>query len=400
MTGSTFLDIVLVLLLVGYGVSGYRQGLIQSVFSLVGFFLFALLAVWQMPAALERWGPTGQDSRTRVMLLLGAVIVFGWLGQFLGGLIGGSIRRRVGQSSLRRADAVLGAIVVTLAATLIVWFIGGALRTAGNPTLSKAMSDSKVLRVVNTIVPEQTGEIFAGFRGFLSSQGFPQVFGGLVPEPITPVQDPDPAVARSAAVRDAGQSVVKVTTVSTSCQRGQEGTGWVLSPGRVVTNAHVVAGASEVRVEGGGDLLRGRVVVFDPERDLAVIDVPGLKLPALAIGSELERGASAAVPGFPLDGPYRVVSARVRSVLEARGRDIYGDQQVVREIYSLATTVQPGNSGGPVLDTKGRVVGVIFAKSLEDAGTGYALTLNEAKPVLQAGATASREVNTGACISG
>jgi S1-C subfamily serine protease len=400
MTGSTFLDIVLVLLLVGYGVSGYRQGLIQSVFSLVGFFLFALLAVWQMPAALERWGPTGQDSRTRVMLLLGAVIVFGWLGQFLGGLIGGSIRRRVGQSSLRRADAVLGAIVVTLAATLIVWFIGGALRTAGNPTLSKAMSDSKVLRVVNTIVPEQTGEIFAGFRGFLSSQGFPQVFGGLVPEPITPVQDPDPAVARSAAVRDAGQSVVKVTTVSTSCQRGQEGTGWVLSPGRVVTNAHVVAGASEVRVEGGGELLRGRVVVFDPERDLAVIDVPGLKLPALAIGSELERGASAAVPGFPLDGPYRVVSARVRSVLEARGRDIYGDQQVVREIYSLATTVQPGNSGGPVLDTKGRVVGVIFAKSLEDAGTGYALTLNEAKPVLQAGATASREVNTGACISG
>jgi S1-C subfamily serine protease len=306
----------------------------------------------------------------------------------------------VGQSSLRRADAGLGAVVVTLAATLIGWFIGGALRSAGNPTLSKAMSDSKVLRVVNTIVPEQTGEIFAGFRGFLSSQGFPQVFGGLVPEPITPVKDPDPAVARSAAVRDAGRSVVKVTTVSTSCQRGQEGTGWVLTPGRVVTNAHVVAGASEVRVDGGGDLLRGRVVVFDPERDLAVIDVPGLRLPALALGSELERGASAAVPGFPLDGPYRVVSARVRSVLQARGRDIYGDQPVVREIYSLATTVQPGNSGGPLLDTRGRVVGVIFAKSLEDAGTGYALTLNEAKPVLEAGATASREVNTGACISG
>ena len=400
MTGSTLLDIVLILLLVGYGVSGYRQGLIQSAFSLVGFFAFALLAVWQMPAVLERWGPSGQDTRTRVMLLLGAVIVFGWLGQFLGGLIGGSIRRRVGPSSLRRVDSVLGAVVVTLAATLIVWFIGGALRTAGNPTLSKAMSDSKVLRVVNTLVPEQTGEIFAGFRGFLSSQGFPQVFGGLVPEPITPVQDPDPAVARSAAVREAGRSVVKVTTVSTSCQRGQEGTGWVLAPGRVVTNAHVVAGASEVRVEGGGDLLRGRVVVFDPERDLAVIDVPGLTPRPLTLGSQLERGASAAVPGFPLDGPFRVVSARVRSVLEARGRDIYGKQTVLREIYSLATSVQPGNSGGPLLDTNGRVVGVIFAKSLEDAGTGYALTLNEAKPVLEAGTRASREVDTGACIAG
>jgi S1-C subfamily serine protease len=167
-----------------------------------------------------------------------------------------------------------------------------------------------------------------------------------------------------------------------------------------VTNAHVVAGASEVRVEGGDELLRGRVVVFDPQRDLAVIDVPGLRPPALALGSELERGASAAVPGFPLDGPFRVVSARVRAVLDARGRDIYGDQPVVREIYSLATTVQPGNSGGPLLDPSGRVVGVIFAKSLEDAGTGYALTLREAQPVLEAGVRASREVATGACIAG
>ncbi|MEO7447637.1 MAG: MarP family serine protease [Humibacillus sp.] len=400
MTGSVLLDITLVLLLLGYGFSGYRQGLIQSVCSLVGFFAFALVAVWQMPIVLERWGPVGQDTRTRVIVLLGGVIVFGWLGQFLGGLIGRSIRRKMGRSPLRSVDSVLGAVVVLLAATLIVWFIGGTLRTSGNPALSRAMADSKVMRVVNSVVPEQTGQVFAGFRGFLTSNGFPQVFGGLVPEPITPVQDPDPAVARSAAIRAAAQSVVKVTTVSTSCQRGQEGTGWVLQPGKVVTNAHVVAGSSEVRIEGGGSLLRGRVVAFDPERDLAVVDVPGLELPALGLGTDLERGASAAVPGFPLDGPYRVVSARVRSVLEARGRDIYGQSQVVREIYSLATTVQPGNSGGPLLDSQGRVVGVIFAKSLEDAGTGYALTLAEAKPVLQAAILSTAEVGTGACVAG
>ena len=400
MTGSVLLDITLVLLLLGYGFSGYRQGLIQSVCSLIGFFVFALVAVWQMPVVLERWGPVGQDTRTRVIVLLGGVIVFGWLGQFLGGLIGRSIRRKMGRSPLRSIDSVLGAVVVLLAATLIVWFIGGTLRTSGNPALSRAMADSKVMRVVNSVVPEQTGQVFAGFRGFLTSNGFPQVFGGLVPEPITPVQDPDPAVARSAAIRAAAQSVVKVTTVSTSCQRGQEGTGWVLQPGKVVTNAHVVAGSSEVRIEGGGSLLRGRVVAFDPERDLAVIDVPGLELPALSLGTDLGRGGSAAVPGFPLDGPYQVVSARVRSVLDARGRDIYGQSQVVREIYSLATTVQPGNSGGPLLDSQGRVVGVIFAKSLEDAGTGYALTLAEAKPVLQAAVSSTAEVGTGACVAG
>ncbi|MFM6851325.1 MAG: MarP family serine protease, partial [Terrabacter sp.] len=299
-----------------------------------------------------------------------------------------------------RLDSVLGAVVVMLAASLIVWFIGGALRTAGNPALSKAMAESRVMRVVNSVVPEQTGDVFASFRGFLSSQGFPQVFGGLAPEPITPVQDPDPAVAQSAAIRAAGRSVVKVTTQSQSCQRGQEGTGWVLAPGRIVTNAHVVAGADELRIEAGDQTLRARVVVFDPRRDLAVLSAPGVSAPALPLGGELTRGDSAAVPGFPLDGPFRVVSARVRAQLDARGLDIYGRERVVREIYSLATTVQPGNSGGPLLDPQGRVVGVIFAKSLEDATTGYALTLAEAKPVLDASANAQAEVDTGACVAG
>ncbi|MGO4596707.1 MarP family serine protease [Terrabacter sp. 2RAF25] len=400
MSGGTLLDIALALLLLAYAFSGYRQGLIQSVSSLLGFFAFAMLAVWQLPGMLARWDAVAENDRTRVVALIVGVVAFGWLGQYLGSLLGAQIRKRVGQTSLRRLDSVLGAVVVMLAASLIVWFIGGALRTAGNPALSKAMAESRVMRVVNSVVPEQTGDVFASFRGFLSSQGFPQVFGGLAPEPITPVQDPDPAVAQSQAIRAAGRSVVKVTTQSQSCQRGQEGTGWVLTPGRIVTNAHVVAGADEVRIESGDQTLRARVVVFDPRRDLAVLSVPGLSLPALPLGGEVTRGDSAAVPGFPLDGPYQVVSARVRAQLDARGLDIYGRERVVRSIYSLATTVQPGNSGGPLLDPRGRVVGVIFAKSLEDATTGYALTLAEAKPVLDESATASAEVPTGACVAG
>ena len=400
MTGSVVLDIALIVLLVAYGYSGYRQGLIQSVFSLVGFFGFALVAIWLLPEMLAHWDSVAKDSRTRVLALIIGVVAFGWLGQWLGSMVGSSIRRRIGSTSFRRMDQILGAIVVTLAASLIVWFIGGTLRSAGNPSLAKAMSESRVLRVVNAVVPEETGQLFASFRGFLSSQGFPQVFGGLSPEPITPVQDPDPTVAQLPAIRQAGRSIVKVTTQAAKCQRGQEGTGWVLSPGKVVTNAHVVAGADEVHVEGGDQELRGRVVIFDPQRDLAVISVPGLALRPLQLGGELKRGQSAAVPGFPLDGPYRVSSARVRAMLDARGFDIYGQDRVVREIYSLATIVQPGNSGGPLLDTNGRVSGVVFAKSLEDDSTGYALTLNEAKPVLDRAASANNEVSTGACVAG
>jgi len=400
MSGGLLLDLAIVLILLAYGVSGYRHGLISSVFSLVGFFAGAVLAVTFLPVTLQHWDLLINDTRLRVLFLIVGVIGIGWMGQFLGGLVGARIRRQMGQVTVRRIDSVLGAVAVVVAASLIVWFLGGSLRTAGNPAVAKAISDSRVLRAVNAIVPEEAGQLFAGFRGFLSSQGFPQVFGGLTPEPISPIAPPDPGLARTPQMERVAVSVVKVTTESRECSRGQEGTGWVLSPGRIVTNAHVVAGAERIQVQGTTGTARGRVVIFDAKRDLAVISVEGFSAPSLPLGGDLLRGASAAVPGYPLDGPYTVVGARVRQTLDARGLDIYGKDQVVREIYSLYTRVQPGNSGGPLIDEMGQVVGVVFAKSLEDANTGYALTLNEARPVLEAARSASREVSTGACLPG
>lgn len=399
MTGGQVTDVVLVVVLVGYAVSGYRQGLIASVFSLAGFLGGALLAIWKLPAILARWDAVADDNRWRAATVIIGVVAVGWVGQFLGNLVGASVRRHVGRGPLRRVDAVLGALLVTVAAALVLGFIGGTLRTIGNPTLARAVSDSRVLRAVDRVVPDQTNQVFAGLRSFLSDQGFPQVFGGLDPEPITPVSDPDPAVARSAAIQSAAPSIVKITSESDGCKRGQEGTGWVVRAGRVVTNAHVVAGANRVRVEAGRDELDAQVVLFDPERDLAVLSVPQLRAPALPLGSPLNRGQATAVPGYPLDGPYTVVSARVRATLEASGYNIYSSKRVVRQIYSLNTVVRPGNSGGPLLDTRGRVVGVIFATSLEDDRTGYALTLAEAMPVIKRAAASGSEVGTGACVA-
>ncbi|MDV3222036.1 MarP family serine protease [Intrasporangium sp.] len=400
MTGGLLLDLALVLILVAYGISGYRHGLVSSVFSLLGFFAGALIAVWILPTTLADLDAVADDPRLRVLVLIVGVVGIGWIGQVLGSLLGAQIRRRMGQQGVRRTDSVLGAIVVVLAASLMIWFLGGSLRTAGNPAVAKAMAESRVLRSIDAVVPDEAGQVFAGFRGFLSSQGFPQVFGDLVPEPITPVEAPDPGISDVGAITRAATSVVKVTTTSDTCGRGQEGTGWVLSPERVVTNAHVVAGADLVRIRSQEEEVTGRVVIFDPDRDLAVIEADGLDAPALELGADLTRGTAAAIPGYPLDGPYTVVPARVRQVLDARGRDIYGDDPVVREIYSLYTRVQPGNSGGPLLDASGRVAGVVFAKSLEDDDTGYALTLDEAMPVLDAARGADREVDTGACLPG
>jgi S1-C subfamily serine protease len=166
-----------------------------------------------------------------------------------------------------------------------------------------------------------------------------------------------------------------------------------------VTNAHVVAGVTDpsVQVLGQGEELEATVVVFDTDRDLAVLAVPGLLAPQLPQGTELGRGDPAMVIGFPLGGPLTTSPARVRQVLDARGQDIYGRGGVTREVYSLYTQVRPGNSGGPVLDATGALVGVVFATSLDDPDTGYALTLEEAAPVLAAGVTATGAVDVGPC---
>ena len=194
MTGGLLLDLALVLILIAYGISGYRHGLVSSVFSLLGFFMGALVGIWLLPSVLADLDAVTNDPRLRVLVLIMGVVLMGWIGQVLGSLLGAPIRRQLGQHTVRRTDSVLGAIVVVLAASLMIWFLGGSLRTAGNPAVARAVSESRVLRAVDSVMPEGTGQVFAGFRGFLSNQGFPQVFGDLVPEPIAPVEAPDPAI--------------------------------------------------------------------------------------------------------------------------------------------------------------------------------------------------------------
>jgi S1-C subfamily serine protease len=279
--------------------------------------------------------------------------------------------------------------------------VAGAVRASPSPTLSRAVASSRVVAAIDAVMPPRAGRLFAGFRSVVAGEAFPRVFAGIEPEEILPVEPPDPQVADPAAQAAAG-GVVKVSGVAEQCSRGQEGSGFVVAPQRVVTNAHVVAGVDgpEVQVTGQGERLPGTVVVFDPQRDLAVLAVPGLQAQPLKVGKDLGRGDSAVVAGFPLDGPFRSVPARVRDVLDARGENIYGTPGVVREVYSLFTRVEPGNSGGPLLDPSGAVVGVVFARSLDDSSTGYALTLAESRPVLASAGKASDAVDTGGCSPG
>jgi S1-C subfamily serine protease len=193
--------------------------------------------------------------------------------------------------------------------------------------------------------------------------------------------------------------VVKVSGTADECSRTLDGSGFVYAPRHVITNAHVVAGVDDPQVQVGGDgeQLAAEVVVYDPDTDLAVLYVPELTARPLPLDDSAGRGDQAVVAGFPGGGPFRLVAARVRDTINARGPDIYHRKQVTREVFSLFTDVEPGNSGGPLLSPDGDVYGVIFAKSLDDPDTGYALTIDEVRRAAKAGRGATREVDTDTC---
>jgi S1-C subfamily serine protease len=273
------------------------------------------------------------------------------------------------------------------------------LGSSSLPWLNREVRSSAVLGGINQLMPQQARALSAALRTTLDTNGFPDVFGGLAPTRAREVAAPDPTLAKSQVVVNSKRSVIKVLGVAPSCSRRIEGSGFVYAEERVMTNAHVVAGTEEIEVEVNGDRIEGRVVVYDPRRDLAVLYVPGLRAPVMPfVKKPAATGASAIVLGYPLDGPYNAQSARVRDVSNITGPDIYDSgNDVTREIYTIRALVRSGNSGGPLVAPNGDVLGVIFAAAADDRNTGFAVTAREASETAERGTERTRGVRTGDC---
>jgi S1-C subfamily serine protease len=387
------LDVVLLIAIVSFAISGYRQGFIVGILSFVGFLGGGALAMYAFPRFVDSLEPgPGQSLLAIVAVLVGAL-----LGQLLASYVGTQLRGVVTARSARALEAAGGAVVSVVAVLLVAYILGLAIVQSPLTGVARQVRTSSVLGVVSEVVPETASGLFSGFQNILDSSGFPRVFSGLQ-EPTLPVEAPDPAVLQSPAVVESRDSIVKVVGPAPSCRRQVEGTGFVYAPQRVMTNAHVVAGVDDPTVIVGDDeTLPARVVAFDAGRDVAVLFVPDLDAEPLGFASA-SRGDEAIVAGYPESGPFAAVPARVRGETRARGNDIYNSGTVVREIYSLFAPVRPGNSGGPLLAPDGSVYGVIFAASVDDPSTGYALTADEVEPVASAAAAANGEVDTGACV--
>jgi S1-C subfamily serine protease len=391
-TGSV-LDLALLLVAVAFAANGYRQGLVVGVLGFVGFIGGALLGVQLAPLIAERL--TAGIGRVLVALLV--VFAIASLGQALAVVIGSALRNRLPGKKIRMADNFGGSVVSVVAALLVVWMVAAPLASAPVPWLASQVRRSVVIASVDNAMPEAVRRLYARLGSAVDQGDFPEVFGRLTPTKVRPVDPPDPRLASSAVVRTARPSVLKVLGEAPTCDRRLEGSGFVFAPERVMTNAHVVAGTHRLIVEQGGVRLEAEVVVYDPERDLAVLAVPGLTAPVLRFSSRARPGSDALVVGYPLDGPYTAVPARVRDVRDVRGPDIYNERTVDREVYTIRATVRSGNSGGPLLATDGTVYGVIFAAAVDDPQTGFALTAGESAPVIAAGRSASAAVDTGAC---
>jgi S1-C subfamily serine protease len=300
---------------------------------------------------------------------------------------------------LGKADAVAGAALGVVAALVAFWLIGSLLVLGPSQGVSRQLAKSRVLRWANDV--REPPDLLAVLQQYLDTSGFPQVFVGIPPEIGGDVDLPSNKLARR-AVRAARDSTLRV--VVQACGGTQLGTGWVSAPETVVTNAHVVAGGGTVAVEKEAEVgtggLEGRVVLFDPRLDLAIIRVAGLDSPELPLLTEdLESGSPGATLGYPgaEQGGFVSSAAAVQTVFNARGRDIYSRDEVLREIYELRARVQQGDSGGPFVTPQGEVAGVIFAASTTDGSAGYALTGSEVQDEVERGASLRVPVGTGRC---
>jgi S1-C subfamily serine protease len=392
------LDLILLVLAAAFAVAGYRQGFIIGVLSFIGFIGgVAVGAIFAPRISRALASSLPWQAFIAILVVFGAAV----LGMVVASSLGVTIRSRVRGRPATVLDSLGGAAVNVIAVLLVAWLIGSFVAYSPFPEISGQVNNSVVLKAVDRVVPHDALSLpgFPPLRSLLTSGPYTQVFSALGAESALGVPAPDPAVLKSAGLAADRDSIVKIVGIAPSCERRIEGSGFVISPGHVLTNAHVVAGVTQ-----GPDVYTAdnreypaTVVLYDPQIDIAVLDVPGLQAPALRFAGAAAYGAGAIVAGYPLDHPFTAGAARLDVAESAIGPNIYQDSQVRRQIYPIRALVRPGNSGGPLLAPDGEVYGVVFAAAVSLKDTGYALTGAEVAGDAARGEHDTAPVSTEAC---
>jgi S1-C subfamily serine protease len=390
-----WVDFVLVGLMLLAAVHGLRLGALVQLLTFGGFWLGFLLGIFIFVPLLSFM----HNQTARGVVTIAAVLVtatgLGFAGRVMGNWSNVSLRRH----HLGRIDSGLGVLVAVVAVLLSSWLVAAVISSPNSryTWLSSAVSRSDILHSIDEVLP-QVPSVYGDLQNFLNTQGFPQVFSTLIPPTSSSVATPTDAQTQALA-NPALQSTVKV--IGTACGNEQEGSAFVVGPGMVATNAHVVAGESDTEVVVNGNPYKATPVLFDPSFDLSILRTKAPLGPALSISPGLVgRGTQAAILGYPEDGPLTVDPAGVTAEITAVGRDIYNSGQVTRGVYAIDADVRPGNSGGPLIAAGGQVVGVVFSRSTVYSTVGYALTSPGVLSRVQAADSLFAPVGTGQCTAG
>jgi S1-C subfamily serine protease len=392
------LDLILIVLAAAFAVAGYRQGFIIGVLSFAGFIGGVALGAAFAPR-ISRALATSLNVQAFLAILV--VFIAAMAGMLLTSGVGVAVRSRVRGRPATILDSIGGAAVNVVAVLLVAWIIGSFVVNSPFTMIDRQVNNSLVLRTVDRIVPQAgLGGDFSPLRSLLNSGPYTQVFGAIGAESPLAVAKPDASLVSSPGLVFARNSIVKIQGIAPSCSRRLEGSGFLIAPDRVITNAHVVAGVTTGQrvITRSGARFAARVVLYDPRRDVAVLDVPGLDAPTpLQFAGTASVGANAIVVGYPLNGQFSAVPARVGAIEQASGPDIYQTAQVTRAIYPVRAIVKPGNSGGPLLAPDGKVYGMVFAAATAVPDTGYALAAAEISADARKGEGAAAPVSTERC---
>ncbi|MGH3561867.1 MAG: acid resistance serine protease MarP [Mycobacterium sp.] len=395
MTSSQWLDIAVLAVAFVAAISGWRSGALGSLLSFVGVALGAMAGVLLAPHLVNHVSGARPKLFAALFLILAMVVV----GEVAGVVLGRAVRGAIRSPGIRGIDSIIGMALQLVVVLIAAWLLATPLTASDQPSLAAAVRGSRVLAEVDDVAPRWLKTVPKRLSAMLGNSGLPAVLEPFSRTPVAAVDAPDAALADNPVVAATEPSVLKIRGVAPSCQKVLEGTGFVIAPTRVMSNAHVVAGSDSVTVETGGKSYDATVVSFDPKVDISILAVPDLPAPPLAFAdSPAKPDSNALVLGYPGGGIFEATPARIREIIELNGPDIYRNATINREVYTIRGTVQQGNSGGPLIDLDGKVLGVVFGAAVDDADTGFVLTAKEvASQLTQIGDT--QPVATEACVS-
>lgn len=367
-------DIIIGIILVFALWSGWRQGAFISLLATIGVVAGLVIGAAVAPLAM---GLTDSPA-LRFLLAIGTVVLLVGLGNLIGAHLGHAIRDGIRFRSSRFLDSLVGSIFQVLATLIVAWLVAIPLATGMPGTVASGIRESRLLAFVDDNTPRGLETLPARIAAMLTDTGLPPLVSPFDNQPVREVEAPNINVSDVALVEQMRPSVVHVMGDAGECSRRLMGSGFVAAPDYVITNAHVVAGTDAVNLDTVVGIRAAEVVFYDPDADIAVLHSPDLGLEALPLSDDpLNSGADAIVMGFPHSGPFDASPARVRERILITGANIYASGQHEREVYSVRGNIRSGNSGGPMVDTEGNVVGVVFGAAIDGSDTGFVLTTAE-----------------------